>query len=268
MEEKNTHFLEEVKQAAYTGAKEGAKNQKISGSKFFVGSLFSKIIFQLIFVLAIFIIGFILLKSFNPIEKIAKQLQRELPAYEHDMVLKDKGILGYTAVDFAEPILGKKSQLKKIEVLEQKVSDVVTHTEAGLGRFKAFSKTQLVTYHGKAIYTLDLSKMDNSSVQLNEDTKEVIIFIPHPELEPINIQSKDIEFGDVNKGILAFGDIKLTPKESAEIQSKAQELMTEKVKEQQVAEDADRFAKLVVWELFQPIVNGVTQGYSLKVEFR
>ena len=43
--------------------------------------------------------------------------------------------------------------------------------------------------------------------------------------------------------------------------------MNEKLEEQKSAEEADRFAKMSVWEIYQPVINKVTTGYSLNVEF-
>ena len=42
--------------------------------------------------------------------------------------------------------------------------------------------------------------------------------------------------------------------------------MEEKLEQQKVIEEADRFAMLSVWEIYQPMINAVTTGYSLKVE--
>jgi hypothetical protein len=44
--------------------------------------------------------------------------------------------------------------------------------------------------------------------------------------------------------------------------------MEEKLKEDNVLETADRFAKLAVWEMYSPIIKGVGKDCSLEVEFR
>ena len=95
----------------------------------------------------------------------------------------------------------------------------------------------------------------------------VRIEIPHAVLEPINIDENDIEFGEIERGALGFGKITATPEEMAEVQSMARDKMMEKLEEQKTAEEADRFAKMSVWEIYQPIINAVTSGYSLEVEF-
>ena len=42
----------------------------------------------------------------------------------------------------------------------------------------------------------------------------------------------------------------------------------EKLDEQKTIETADRFAKLVVWEMFSPIVKSIGKDVSLEVEFQ
>lgn len=46
-----------------------------------------------------------------------------------------------------------------------------------------------------------------------------------------------------------------------------EEKMMEKLEAQKTIEEADRFAKMSVLEIYQPIINAVTTGYSLEIEF-
>lgn len=94
----------------------------------------------------------------------------------------------------------------------------------------------------------------------------VHIKIPDAELEPININENDIEFGDVERGLLGIGKMSMTPEQQQEVQSEARNKMMEKLEADNTAEEAERFAKLSVWEIYQPIINQVTSGYSLEVE--
>ena len=58
----------------------------------------------------------------------------------------------------------------------------------------------------------------------------------------------------------------MKPEDMAKIQEEARNKMTEKLEEQKSAEVADRFAKMSVWEIYQPMIDKVTSGYSLNVE--
>ena len=244
-------FLDKVEKAANKGAsKAGIKNVLLS---------------LLPILLAIGLLAYFIVPKINAVANIFKV---EEDVEGHDLTLENFGIFGYKAVDFQEAVLGDNSKLKKLEVYKQEVSDATTTTEAGLFKLSVFSKNQVITYKGTAIYTVDLSKLKESDIELDEENKVVTIYIPHAVQEEINILEKDISYSDVEKGLLAIGDIKMTPQQLSEIQAGARKKMQEKLDEQKALETADRFAKLSVWELYSPIIKGVSKNYSLEVEFK
>ena len=192
----------------------------------------------------------------------------ETAVEDHGLTLINHRIFGYKVADFADAILGDEEQLKKLEVYSREVSDVATLTQAGLFKIKAFSKYQVITYNGKAIYTVDLSGLSADDITLDEETKTVTMKVPAPVLEPINIPSESIQFGEVEKQAFAFGDIKLTPEQQAEVETQAKERMLKKLEEENVIEDAKKAAEHSIWEIFQPMISNLSSKYSLKVEFK
>ena len=192
----------------------------------------------------------------------------ETAVEDRDLTLINHRIFGYKAADFAEAVLGDEEQLKKLEVYSREVSDVSTLTQAGLFKIKAFSKYQLITYNGKAIYTVDLSGLKADDITLDEETKTVTIKVPAPVLEPINIPSENIQFGEVEKEAFAFGNIKLTPEQQAEVETQAKERMLQKLEDEKVIEDAKIAAEHSIWEIFQPVISNLSSKYTLKVEFK
>ena len=187
---------------------------------------------------------------------------------DHDLTLINHRIFGYKAADFQEAILGDEEQLKKLEVYSREVKDVATLTQTGLFNIKAFSKYQLITYNGKAIYTVDLSGLTADDITLDEETKTVTMKVPAPQLEPINIPSEDIQFGEVETEAFAFGNIKLTPEQQAEVETQAKARMLDKLEAENVIEDAKVAAEHSIWEIFQPMVSNLSSKYTLKVEFK
>ena len=190
------------------------------------------------------------------------------PVEGHDQTIENHGIFGYKAADFEEAILGDASKLRKLEVYSQEVSDVSEITDTGIFNWAVFTKCQLITYNGTVVYTVDLSSLKASDIHFNEDEKTITLSIPHAVQEEINIPEDSIQFGDTSKGLLAFGDIKLTAEQIVQVQAGAREKMQQKLDEQNVLATADRFAKLSVWELYSPIIKAVAKDYSLEVEFR
>ena len=192
----------------------------------------------------------------------------ETAVEDHDLTLINHRIFGYKAADFAEAVLGDEEQLKKLEVYSREVSDVSTLTQAGLFKIKAFSKYQYITFNGKATYTVDLSGLTADDITLDEETKVVTIKVPEPVLEPINIPSENIQFGEVEKEAFAFGNIKLTPEQQAEVETQAKARMLEKIEAENVIEDAKAAAERSIWEIFQPMISNLSSKYKLKVEFK
>ena len=192
----------------------------------------------------------------------------ETAVEDRDLTLINHRIFGYKAADFAEAVLGDEEQLKKLEVYSREISDVSTLTQAGLFKIKAFSKYQLITYNGKAIYTVDLSVLKADDITLDEETKTVTIKVPAPVLEPINIPSENIQFGEVEKEAFAFGNIKLTTEQQAEVETQAKERMLQKLEDEKVIEDATIAAEHSIWEIFQPVIANLSSRYKLKIEFK
>ena len=247
-------FLKKVEDAARKGAR----------SKGVIGPILS-ILPSLIIIALIILIG----SKLNVFSSgVNDFVQFDNHAEDNDLVLEDRGIFGYTAANFQEAILGDSEKLKKLEVFQQEVSDIGTAVETGFANLKVFTKNQLITYNGTAVYTVDLSKLSENDILFDEEEKMITIQIPHAVQEEINIPEDKIQFGDTSKGLLAFGDLKMTAEQAAQIQTGAREKMETKLEEQHAQETADRFAKLVVWEMYSPIVKGVAKDYSLEVEFK
>lgn len=247
-------FLKKVEKAARKGASSGIRRNSIISTvltiAFIVGTFFyfTNVIGNALHIKNIF--------------------ARETAVEGHDMTIDNYGIFGYKVADFADAVLGDSEKLQKIEVYSQEVIDAATITNAGLGKFKVFSKTKLITFHGTATYTVDLSKLSKKDFALDESTHQVTITIPRTKREDINIPSDKIEFGDTEKGVLAFGDVKMTPEEQSDVQTEARNRMIERLKEDNVRATADEFAKKVVWEMYQPIIASVSPGYTLVVEVK
>ena len=226
------------------------------------------------FILGI-IIGMLLLTAFTAYmhglavkDAFRALFTTETAVENHDLTLINHRIFGFKVADFAEAVLGDEEQLKKLEVYSREVSDVATLTQTGLFNIKAFSKYQLITYNGKAIYTVDLSGLTADDITLDEETKTVTMKVPAPVLEPINIPSESIQFGEVETEAFAFGNIKLTPEQQAEVETQAKERMLQKLEAENVAEDARMAAEHSIWEIFQPMISNLSSKYTLKVEFK
>lgn len=253
-------FLAKVEEAAREGARQGSKGAGRGISPF-------ELLKTFILIALIAGVGFMVYRFNNFTGNLKDIVSREVPVEERDLTLENHGILGYTAADFQDAILGDSQQLKKLEVYSTEISEAATLVDTGLANLKVFTKTQLFNYKGTVTYTVDLGGLSKEDISLDEEGMKVHLKIPHAVQEEININENDIELGDVDRGLLGIGEISMTPEEQQKLQSEARNKMQEKLDEENVIAEADRFAKMSVWEIYQPIIDKVTTGYSLEVEF-
>lgn len=186
----------------------------------------------------------------------------------HDLTLDHNGVFGYKAADFEDAVLGAAEQQLLLIVDEQEVSVPTTITQAGLFSWAVFSKVQNETIYGTGQYTIDLSKVTASSISLNEDTFTLTIAIPRAQLHQVTFDPSKTVLGDTDKGWLAFGDIQLTAEQTQEFQTEAVEKLTERLKQQDCFDQADRFALLSAWETYQPLVSQVSPAYKVNIVFQ
>lgn len=264
-------FLQLVERAARAGAAEGAgrsgKGQRRRGLRIKVP--WFKLVFLLLIVMAACGAFF---GTKNLIENSATHRGNGLFAVEgdvegKDLTLENYGFLGYVAADFADAILGTTTTPKKLQVYTQDVEETATITDAGLANLVIFSKIQTVTFHGTATYAINLAALNEYCFEVNNFAKTVTMHVPHPLLDALIVPADRIEFGDVERGILAFGAIKLTPEEQAKVQSAAEAQMKQKLLDDKVQAKADEVGKQAVAEVFGAVVSSVAPGYTLLVEY-
>lgn len=190
------------------------------------------------------------------------------PVEDHDLTLENNGLLGFTAVDFENVILGAAEKKALLIVDEQELSVPSVIVKAGAFNWNILSKNQSVTYYGVGQYTVDLSKIKGSDITVNDDAHTVTVTIPHAELHNVFFDSNKTVFGDVEKGLLAFGDIKLTAEQYNAIEVEAVEKLTERASEEDCLTKADNFAKYVLRDFFETFTDEVSNSYKVKVEFK
>ena len=179
-----------------------------------------------------------------------------------------QGMFGtYTAADFEKAILGEASRHKELVVKEQPIEIPTTITRAGLGNLQIFSKVQNVYYYGTGVYTISLSELDESNIRVDEENQKVRVMIPHACLQYINPNLDLTMFEEAGRGLLAFGDIKMTTQEQNSLQQSVVESMRERLTQEDMYIGADEFAKVSAWELFQPLVASVSPSFLLEIMF-
>lgn len=190
------------------------------------------------------------------------------PIEDQDLTLENDGIFGFKAADFEEAILGQAKKEQMLIVEEREVSVNTTITDTGFLNWGVFNKEQALTIYGTGQYTIDLSKISKKDIQFNKETCELTVHIPHAELHDVHFDPEKTEIGDATKGWLSFGSIKFDLEQQKQFEITAEEKLTEKLKEKERMEEADRFAKLSAYETYQPIVKAISPVYTVVIEFQ
>lgn len=248
-------LLKKVEKAAEKGVKKGGiKNALISA---------------LPVLIVIGLLAYLFIPKFTTINKRFNSIFGfDEAVSDHDLTLNNYKIFGYTAADFEEAVLGEAKQQKKLIVYSQNMSDVATLVNTGLFKWKVFTKSQMMTYYGQVDYTVDLTKISKNDLSYDDADHIITIRIPHAVQEEINIPEDKIQFADPEKGLLAIGELKVSPEDMYAVQAEARAKMQQKLDDDKVLETADRFAKLSITELFTPIIKDVAPICSLRVEFK
>ena len=190
------------------------------------------------------------------------------PVEDHDLTLENHGIFGFKAADFETPILGlaKKKQVLIVEERDTSVNTTITNT--GFMNWAIFNKSQILTIHGTGEYTIDLTKITAKDISLDKDKYQITIRIPKAELHSVVFDPSKTEVGDTSRGWLAFGDIKMNAEESKSFESEAIEKLRESLSTEEAMKQADSFARMQAYETYEPIVEGVSPAYKVKIDFQ
>ena len=193
----------------------------------------------------------------NPVEHVVEDIHEQI-----DEVL-DEHFTGFTAAQFQDAVLGETKQKQELIVMEQSVQMTTTITKTGLGQLPIFSKMKDITFHADGIYTVDLSHIDAEHILVDDENKTVTIAIPHAQLHTVKPDITATEFSDTEHGLLAFGDISLTAEQQNELEQSAYGSLEKKLSEKKFIDQADEFAIMKTWEIFQPAITSVSPEYKV-----
>ena len=91
------------------------------------------------------------------------------------------------------------------------------------------------------------------------------ICIPHAKLHNVSYDPEKTEIGDLQRGWLAFGDLKLTAEQQNVFESRGKAGTGSKIERKRRFAEADRFAKLEAYEMYQAIVRTISPAYKVVI---
>jgi hypothetical protein len=172
--------------------------------------------------------------------------------------------MGYSRFDFSNAILGESREKSEFVVLEQDVS-VTSRVSQALANLALFEKSQLIRSYGTGVYSVDLSKLTEDDVALDNEQKTVTVTIPHAALSYLTVDVDKTEYEETQKAIFAFGEIKLTNEQMGLLEQSIQDAMRAELETADMLAKADASAITQVQKLFLPLVQAVAADYTVVI---
>ena len=206
--------------------------------------------------------------GFDFYKGLGKNKEVIAPVEDHDVTLDNNGFLGFTAADFENVILGAAEKKALLIVDEQELSVPSVIVKTGAFNWGIFSKNQSVIYYGMGQYTVDLQDIKSGDINVDDESHVITVKIPHVTLHNVFFDTTKTVFGDTEKGLLAFGDIKLTAEQNNQIEQEAVSKLTERASQEDCMKKADGFAKYVLRDFFETFTDEISHSYRVKIEFK
>ena len=122
-------------------------------------------------------------------------------------------------------------------------------------------KTQDIEFSAIGKWIIDFSKITSDNVVINENNKEITIYMSRP-IKEVQLLEEETSFGEVKKGIFVFGDIVHTPEEYESIKHNIKcQALTKMI---DMDEQAEKAASNSIKKIMTTVVK---QNYDIKIVF-
>jgi len=180
--------------------------------------------------------------------------------------LKSSGV----EVNFSDVILSKHNETRKLIVNTQQGTVTIELTDRLIKQLDMdfMKKVQKVTYTGTGYFVVDLDKLTAENIVVDEEKHTVTIKIGHAYLQSIEIDPDNIIIDEVEEGLLARGDIKLTVADYNAIENDLRSRLEKKFNTAANGQAADDIAIKMVKDVYEPIIKAIDHRYSVIVQFK
>jgi len=258
-EAKNLRETQEAKEKKQQENSELAANLVKSGVTLLSGILVTKMKKWMILIC----IGIVIIIGILLFPKIYKFFNTPQEPIYSSYLGKSDSIINHS-VEIRNVILGEAREKQDLIVMEQDV-EVESKLETSLANLEIFKKTKNMISCGTGVYTVDMSKINDDTITVDVENNIVTITIPHTVLQYTNIDPSKTLFQDTQKGLLALGDLKLTPEEQNKVNESILNSMKTELNSEDLFKKADEIAILKVREIFQPLVSAISEEFIVEV---
>lgn len=172
-----------------------------------------------------------------------------------------------TIAEFQPVIIKKFNDESKLLVQSIEAEVSVTISNKAFMNWDALKKTQTLTYAGKGDFAVNLSLLGAQNIELDNDHNKVIISIPRPQLEPIEIDPDLFKADETTSGILAFGEMTFTAQEYNDLEKEVKTKLTDALDTDDNHTIADTAAVEEMTKIFEPVIQSVDNSYTVEIQF-
>lgn len=163
-----------------------------------------------------------------------------------------------------ETLVSAIKQKQKLITTEVELNEKIT-VDNSWGDWSIFKKIQNINFVGTGLYSIDLSTLSSKNIDIKENT--ITVTIKNPAIEMININHDKTSYEDTDKGLLRFGEIKLSTEDQQLLEKTVESKMREKMLEKQYYNTAISNSENSMVNLIKSIVNTKGSIYTVKVKF-
>lgn len=164
-----------------------------------------------------------------------------------------------------DTVIKKIQQKQKLITTEVEINEKIT-IDNSWGDISVFKKLQNISFTGKGVYVVDLSSLKSTNISIDSNNNILAVKIPKPKVELVTIDESKTVYETPEKGLLRFGDIKLTPQDHEIMVGNVKKTMTQKMNEAEYSDKALTNSKRSMETLIKSILNNDSK-YTVKVEF-
>lgn len=198
----------------------------------------------------------------KPKEEAVETMAEPYPIEEERYSINSRSL-----VEFSDVIVEKFREESKLLVSSVDATISMELKQNSGWDIGILTKTQKISYQGTGKFYVDLSMMGPHSLRLDEDSQTITIEIPHASMEPLEIDPTGFTCEEVENGLLAFGDLKFTPKEFNDLQTTCKLKLEKEINTEANRNAADERAVEEMMKIYEPIVKTVDDDYSVEITF-
>lgn len=157
-----------------------------------------------------------------------------------------------------ESIINQLKQCEKLITLEVDLSEKIV-VDNSWGNWDAFKKLQKINFIGKGKYSIDLSNVTSSDINIDRFNNIVTVSVPKPIIDSITIDEQNTVFENTEKGFLRFGEIRLTPDELNFINKEVKARMEKKLQNSDNYTEAEKHSQSAISNIVKLIAPETTK---------